>query len=559
MTQWRFYILISVLALMGIALLLRLAALQIVPEGVTPLQSAGDARSVRTVNTTAHRGMITDRNGEPLAISTPVKTFEINPKDFVGDNKASTLLPVAKLLGMNGSALVRKVEESAKRDFLYIKRHVNPDLAAEVIALGVKGLKYKTEYKRFYPAGEVAAHLVGFTDIDERGVEGMELAYNKRLTGKNGSMQVLKDRKGQVIKHIVELDKVQHGKNLPLSIDLRLQYHAHKELKSAMRRFKARSGSVVVLDVHSNEILAMVNQPSYNPNQRNSYKPSQMRNRAVTDVVEPGSTMKPLTMVAALESGKYNMRSTIDTSPGYLVVEGKTITDHSNYGVLDLAHIIQKSSQVGTSKIALSLKDGAVRNVMERVGLGEDPMTGFPGESAGRLPDYTRWHPHHTMTMAYGYGLQASPLQIASAYSVLANKGMRKHVSMIKRGQSNDGQRVISEKIVAAVGEMMLTVTEKGGTGTRARVPNYVVSGKTGTAHRVGASGYDDNSYVSAFAGFVPANNPRLVAVVIIDDPKGEEYYGGAVAAPVFSNVMRESLRLLNVTPDAPQQLAVAQ
>jgi cell division protein FtsI (penicillin-binding protein 3) len=557
MANWRFYLLGGVLLLAGLLLLGRLAQLQLLPEGVAPLQDAGDARSVRTIGTVSHRGMITDRNGEPLAISTPVKTFTVNPGKFKG--RGHDLLPVAKLLGLNGEKLLRRLQANAGREFMYIKRHVNPEEAAAVIALGVKGLEHRTEYKRYYPAGEVAAHVVGFTDIDGRCVEGMEMTYNKWLTGKHGKMQVLKDRKGQVIKHLEEFESVQHGKNLPLSIDLRLQYHAYKELKAAMKRFKASSGSVVVLDIESNEVLAMVNQPSYNPNQRNRYKPSQMRNRAVTDLVEPGSTVKPLTMVAALESGKYSPRSTIDTSPGYLVVEGKTVTDHSNYRVLDLAHIIQKSSQVGTSKIALSLKDGAVREVLERVGFGEDPMTGFPGESAGTLPDYTRWHPHHTMTMAYGYGLSATPLQIASVYSVLANQGVRKHVSLIKRAEHESGRRVIDESIARKVNRMMLSVTEEGGTGTKARIPNYIVSGKTGTAHRVGSQGYDENAYVSAFAGFVPAENPRLVAVVIIDDPKGEEYYGGAVAAPVFANVMRESLRLMNVAPDDPQQLAVLQ
>ena len=547
----------ALLLSLALALVVRLLWLQVMPvdRGYEYLQDAGDARSVRTVKTNAYRGMITDRNGRPLAVSTPVESIWVNPQQFDLDKDIS---PLAVLLGISEDRLRQKIEKNAKKEFIYLKRQISPEAAQKAMALGYLGVDSITEYKRFYPEAEVTAHLLGFTDRDERGVEGLELAYDRWLKGENGSQKVLKDRKGRTIQHISSVSDVKHGKDLQLSIDLRLQYVAYRQLKSAMKTFKARSGSVVVLDVQSNEVLAMVNQPSYNPNYRVTLSPSAMRNRAMTDMVEPGSTIKPLSVVAALESGLYRPNSVVDTSPGYINVEGKLLADHANYGKLDLAGVLKKSSQVGISKIALSLEDGAVRNVLQRVGLGETPATGFPGESAGLLPDYTRWHPLHTVTMAYGYGVAVTPLQLAQAYSVLANHGIRKDTSLIKRDVKAEGRRVIDEKIATQVATMMTQATQQGGTATRAVIDQYTVSGKTGTSHRLGAKGYEESSYISVFAGFVPADNPRLVAAVVIDDPQGEAYYGGEVAAPIFSDVVGESLRLLNIRPESTR-LAGAQ
>lgn len=532
------------------ALVVRLLTLQVFDgdKGAAFLQSAGNDRSIRTVVSSSHRGMITDRNGKPLAVSTPVVSIWLNPEELLPQRELWQQLAAAA--GLTEDELEGKLQANASKEFIYLRRHLPPVKAQKILDLGIAGVYSRGEYKRFYPAGEVTAHLLGFTDIDERGVEGLELAYNQWLSGKSGAKRILQDRYGKVIKHLEQVEEASNGKDMALSIDIRLQYHAYRELKRAIRRFGAKSGSVVVLDVVSGEVLAMVNQPSYNPNQRLLLKPSAMRNRAMTDVLEPGSTIKPLTMIAALESGQYSPDSTIDTRPGYIDVAGKRLEDRSNNGVIDLTTILQKSSQVGTSKIALSLNEGAVRDVLSRVGLGDSPATGFPGESSGSLPDYMQWHPLHTVTMAYGYGLSVTPLQLAQAYSVLANGGVKKEISLLRQDTAATGERVIDAAVTAKVDAMLQAVTGEGGTATRARVANYKVAGKTGTLHKVGASGYDENRYISVFAGYAPATSPRLVVAVVIDDPSGKVYFGGQVAAPLFSAVMSESLRLLNVSPD---------
>ncbi len=551
--DWRFALVAGLLLCLAGALVVRLLTLQVFDgaKGAEFLQNAGDDRSIRTVVSSSHRGMITDRDGKPLAISTPVVSIWLNPKELL--QQRDRWPHIAAAAGVEVASLARKLEANASKEFIYLRRHLPPSKAHKILDLGIVGVYGRDEYKRFYPAGEVTAHLLGFTDIDEHGVEGLELSYNGWLSGKSGAKRILQDRYGNVIQHLESVAEASDGKDIALSIDMRLQYHAYRELKHTIKRFKAKAGSIVVLDTRSGEVLAMVNQPSYNPNQRLHLTPSAMRNRAMTDVLEPGSTIKPLTMVAALESGKYTPDSTIDTRPGYIDIAGKRLADHSNNGVIDLTTILQKSSQVGTSKIALTLKDGAVREVLSRVGVGVPPATGFPGESAGILPDYMQWHPLHTVTMAYGYGLSVSPLQLAQTYNVLANHGVKKEITLLRRQTETPSQRVIDATIADQVGAMLQAVTGEGGTARRARVPNYTVAGKTGTSHKVGSAGYEDSRYISLFAGYAPASNPRLVVVIAIDDPAGDLYFGGQVAAPLFSKVMGESLRLLNVPPDALQ------
>ncbi len=552
-SDWRFALVAGLLLCLAGALVVRLLTLQVFDgaKGAAFLQNAGNDRSIRTVVSSSHRGMITDRHGKPLAISTPVVSVWLNPRELM--QQRDQWPRIAAAAGIAEASLAKKLEANARKEFIYLRRQLPPSKAQKILDLGIVGVYPRDEYKRFYPAGEVTAHLLGFTDIDERGVEGLELAYNGWLSGKSGAKRILQDRYGNVIQHLESVAEASDGKDIALSIDMRLQYHAYRELKRAIKRFKAKSGSVVMLDTLSGEVLVMVNQPSYNPNQRLHLTPSAMRNRAMTDVLEPGSTIKPLTMVAALESGQYTPSSTIDTRPGYIDIEGKRLADHSNNGVIDLTTILKKSSQVGTSKIALSLADGAVRDVLSRVGIGAPPATGFPGESAGILPDYAEWHPLHTVTMAYGYGLSLSPLQLAQTYNVLANHGVKKEITLLRRDAAAPSERVIDAAVADQVDAMLQAVTGKGGTATRAQVPNYLVAGKTGTLHKVGSAGYDDSRYIAVFAGYAPASKPRLVAAIVIDDPAGDVYFGGQVAAPLFSKIMSESLRLLNVPPDAMQ------
>lgn len=557
--RWRFVLVMAVIAALLLALVWRIAGLQVMPDearGFEFLQHQGNVRTIRSEAIPANRGVITDRNGEPLAVSTPVATLWANPKLL--PEQPAELVPLAKALGMSLPQLQQRIRRYRGKEFMYLARRMAPIEAEAIIALKVPGVFQRREYKRYYPAGEVAAQVVGVTNIDDQGQEGIELAFDEHLSGVEGAKRVLKDLKGNVIKELGLIKREKPGSDLALSIDLRLQYLAYRELKKAMKDFKASAGSVVVLDVHTGEVLAMANQPSFNPNARQSSRSGALRNRAVTDRLEPGSTVKPLTMVAALESGKFHSGTEIDTNPGFLQVGRKAIYDHSNYGVLDLAGVLAKSSQVGTSKVALALEPDHVRDVFARVGLGEAVGIGFPGEANGTLPDHRRWDDVMRTNYSFGYGLNASPLQIAQAYAVLAADGVRKPVTLFKQQELPAGEQVIEPHITAQIRDMMKGVTLKGGTGTKAAVAGYQVSGKTGTVHKVGANGYDANRYMSLFAGMVPADNPRLVTVVVIDEPSGGTYYGGAVAGPVFSGVMTESLRLLRIAPQLPDQQAVA-
>ncbi len=543
---WRLTLLFALLALVASFILFKLFSLY--GQDQAFLQSQGDARTLRTMLIPAHRGQITDRNGEPLAVSAPVATIWADPGKT--DLNHPSIGRLAQLLEMDRPELLNRLNEYKSRQFLYLRRQVSPELAQQVTALRVPGIHVDREYKRYYPAAEVTSHLVGFTNVDGEGQEGMELAYNDWLRGDPGSKLVLKDRLGRTIKHIRSVSEPNPGQKLQLSIDLRLQYLAYRELKAAVQVHQADGAAAVLLNAHTGEVLAMVNQPSYNPNDRSKLGNSALRNRAMTDVFEPGSPMKSLTVAAALMSGQYKSDTQIDVSPGYIRIKGHTIRDHRNYGILDLTGIITKSSNVGVTKLALSMHADAVRNLMTNVGLGEVPGTGFPGEQSGSLPFVSEKQVVERATMSYGYGLSVTPLQLAHAYIPFASNGMIRPVSLLKQTEPASTTRVMPEQVARQVLAMMETVTNSGGTGTRAKVPGYRIAGKTGTTHKIGAGGYIADQYVSVFAGVAPVENPELVMVVMIDNPKGKEYFGGEVAAPVFSRIAAGALRLLNVAPD---------
>ncbi|WP_203142666.1 peptidoglycan D,D-transpeptidase FtsI family protein [Marinobacter mangrovi] len=542
---WRHATVLGAFVLVMVALAARLVQLHVVDQDF--LRRQGEVRTVRTETIDAHRGMITDRHGEPLAVSTPVQTIWANPSEM--DPNDPRIAPLARMLGVSEGDLRSRLKRYASREFIYVSRKIQPGLARKAMALDIPGIYSRREYRRYYPTGEVTAHVVGFTNIDEHGQEGMELAYNDWLSGERGSKRVLKDRRGHVIKDLSLVKDAKPGRNLELSLDLRLQYLAYRELKAVVQAHHARGGTLVVLDVDTGEVLSMVNQGSYNPNDRSQLDPANLRNKAITDLFEPGSTIKPITMAAALEAGVVTPKTRIDTNPGYLRFGRYTIRDTSDHGVLDLKGIIAKSSNVGMSKIAAKMGGDPIRDMFLSVGLGQSTGIGFPGEAVGVLPAPTQWHPVEVATLSYGYGLSVNALQLAEAYMVLANGGIRYPLSLIKRDEPPQGQRVIPEHITAQVREMLQAVIEDG-TGKRAQIGFYEAGGKTGTVHLVGQHGYEDSEYKAIFAGMAPVDNPRIVCVVAVDAPKGGEYYGGEVAAPVFSRVMGDALRLLNVRPD---------
>ena len=542
----RRWFLLSLYTLCVAGLLYRVVDLQVLNKEF--LQNHGDARALRVVKIPAHRGMITDRNGESLAISTPVNSIWAVPrKVMAADAKLDQL---AKYLHMDEKELSSMLKERMGRQFVYLKRHVAPALAEQVMLLDIPGVSLQREYRRYYPAGEVTSHVLGFTNIDDSGQEGMELAYDNWLKGSPGSKRVLKDRLGRIIENIESITTPDPGNELVLSIDRRVQYLAYRELKSAVNHHKARAGTLVMLDVKTGEIIAMVGQPSYNPNNRTGLKSGHYRNRAVTDVFEPGSTLKPFTIATALESGLYNLKSTIDTHPGFFKVGDHTIRDHRDYGVIDLATVIKKSSNIGASKIALSLEPLEFWSTLTKVGFGQATGSGFPGEASGFLNPYNNWSEVEQATMSFGYGISTTALQLAQAYMPFATDGMMLPVTFLKVSEPAAASRVFSAGVARQVRAMLETVVQKGGTGYRASIEGYRVAGKTGTVHKTVAGGYSEDRYLSLFAGMAPASNPRLIAVVIIDEPKGDQYYGGLVAAPVFSKVMAGALRLLDIPPD---------
>lgn len=548
--RWRYYLVMLILASLPILLLVKIAQLQILPSqerGVDFLQHQGDSRAIRNITIPAYRGLITDRNGEPLAISTPVTAIVANPKNI----QKSDIERLSLALKISESQLQSRLQRYRNKSFMYLVQQLPNDEAEKILKLNIPGVSGQQRYKRFYPAGEVTAQLVGFTNYLDIGQEGMELAYDDWLTGEPGKKKVVLDKNRRVINDISLIQAARSGEDLRLSIDLRVQYAAYRALKKAVKKHNAKSGSVVVLDVNSGEVLAMVNQPSFNPNDRSKLRQSSVRNRAITDLMEPGSTVKPFTVLAALESGQFSAQSRIDTNPGYLKVDYKTFVDPSNYGELNLAEVLTKSSQVGTTKVALALDPDSTRDLFQRVGFGEVMGTGFPGETLGSLPAYRKWHPVTQATFAFGYGLSVSSLQLARAYAVLANDGLRKEISMVALDSEPEGLRVINAATTKEVRHMLRAASSHKGTGRRAMIDGYSVGGKTGTLHKVKVDGgYDDNRYMSVFAGLSPISSPRLATVVVIDEPRQGDYFGGLVAAPVFSEITGNALRLMQVTPD---------
>jgi cell division protein FtsI (penicillin-binding protein 3) len=534
-------------ALVTAGLVARAVHLQVLDKEF--LNEQADTRHLRTEKISAHRGTITDRNGEPLAISTPVDSIWVNPRQFAP--AVDSIPKLADTLGVDSQMLMRRVTRSMEKEFLYLKRHLSPEQAEEVLALELPGINAQREYRRYYPASEVAGHLVGFTNIDDEGQEGLELAFNHWLAGESGAKRVLKDRLGRSIENVASIQPPHHGKDLRTSIDLRLQYLAYRTLKSAIRTHNARSGSIVVLDVHTGEVLAMVNQPTYNPNDRSQLAAERYRNRAITDIFEPGSSLKPLVVAAALESGQYRPSSIIDTAPGFIVVGPKKIEDTRNLGRVSLTTILARSSNVGITKLAMNLQPDQLWETMTQFGLGELTTSGFPGESAGMLTHFSNWRPISQATLAYGYGISVTPLQLAQAYSAIGNGGRLRPISLVALDAPPESDQVLSADTANAVRRMLEEVVRPGGTGTKAAVDGYRIAGKTGTAWKFATGGYSEDKYISIFAGMAPASDPRLATVVVIDEPGGELYYGSDVAAPVFADVMSESLRLLAVPPDA--------
>ncbi|MGD8695683.1 MAG: penicillin-binding transpeptidase domain-containing protein [Gammaproteobacteria bacterium] len=531
----------------GAAILARAVQLQLLDQEFLARQ--GDARHLRVASIAAHRGMITDRNGEPLAVSTPVDSLWANPDELLSETERMPEL--AEALGWSRDRLLELVTRNSDREFVYLVRHMPPHRAAQVLALDIPGVYSRREYRRYYPAGEVTGHVVGFTNVDDQGLEGLELAYDPWLAGKPGAKRVLRDRLGRTIEDVESIQAPSPGRDLRTSLDLRLQYMAYRALKKAVTRHAAKGGAVVVLDVGTGEVLAMANQPGFNPNDRRRYDVSRFRNQAATDIFEPGSTIKPFVVAAALESRKYRADSVLDTSPGYIVVGAKTIEDKHNLGRISLTTVLTKSSNVGASRIALSLEPAQLWSVLDAFGIGQLTASGFPGESAGLLTHFERWREIGQATLAYGYGLSVTPLQLAKAFAILGSDGLSRPVTLVATdGVPEAETRVISAQTAHDVIGMLETVVAPGGTATRAAVPGYRIAGKTGTARKATAGGYSEKLYTAVFGGLAPASRPRLAAVVVIHEPSDGAYYGGEVAAPVFAEVVAGSLRILGIPPD---------
>ena len=519
------------------------------------LQAKGEARYGRVIEMPASRGPVKDRNGQPLAISTPVESIWATPDelDEVDDAKVRAL---AKALAMDPAEIRQKIARK-DRQFVYLKRQISPDQAAKVMGLGIPGVFQQREFRRYYPAGEVMAHVVGFTGIEDNGQEGIELAAEERLAGVPGSRKVIKDRKGRIVEDVEALRAPRDGEEVTLAIDQRLQFLAHRELKTAVEQHRARGGSMVILDAKTGEILALVNQPDYNPNNRAAVTGRQTRNRSVTDLFEPGSTMKPFTVAAALDAGVVKPTTVIKTAPGTMTIGSWTITDSHPSTALTVAQVIQKSSNVGSAKIMLSMPAERMGTLYRELGFGLAPQTGFPGEAKGTLRPWAKWRPIEQATMSYGHGISVSLLQIARAYTVFTNEGQLLPLSLLKRDSQPIGKRLITKTTAQEVTRMMEMAVMPGGTAPRAQVPGYRVAGKTGTAHKAEQGGYAEHKYISSFVGFGPVTDPRFIVAVMLDEPQGAKYYGGEVGAPVFASVMGAALRMMSVAPDAPGTLNV--
>jgi cell division protein FtsI (penicillin-binding protein 3) len=538
----RFILACFMLAMCG--LIWRAVDLQVLNNSF--LQHRGDAVHLSNIKISAYRGQILDRDGHALAISAPVSSVWVNPQEFDANGQVKKL---ASMLELEQKALAKKTDKASGRRFVYLRRHMDPQLAEQIEELGVVGVYAQKEYRRFYPDGEVAAHVVGFTNVDDEGQEGLELAYESRLKGVPGVEQVLRDGKRRMVKHVESVREPVPGKDIKLSIDRRLQYLAYRELKAAVTQQKAKSGSLILMNPQTGEILAAANQPAFNPNERSKLTANRVRNRAFVDVFEPGSIMKPFTVAAGMMSGLFDASTIIDTTPGYMKVGRSQVRDHRNYGKVDLAMLLLKSSNVGSSKIALSIPPEGMWGLLDKLGFGAKTGIGFPGEAKGRLVSFERWRPIERATLSFGYGLSSSVLQVAQAYSVLANNGVLMPATLLSDSVS-EAETVIPVEVSKSIRHMLQGVVSKAGTAPRAQVQGYTVAGKTGTVKKAVAGGYSDDKYLGLFAGMAPANNPKLVMVVMIDEPSAGDYYGGLVAAPTFSRVMAGALRLMNIAPD---------
>jgi cell division protein FtsI (penicillin-binding protein 3) len=542
LSNWRFHFVQIVLLALLAVVVWRVISLQVLDKQFLIDQGTSRWQRVEVIN--APRGMLTDRHGEPVAVSTPVVSVWADPREL----SEADLTRLATASGVREQTLSARRQQH--RAFMYVTRHLAPADASAILALGIPGVYGLTEYKRFYPAGEVASHIVGFTDVDDRGQEGIELAYDQQLQSRAGKKEVIRDLIGRSVRDVGELEAPRAGRDLRLTLDLRLQYLAYRELKKAVTQMGALGGSVVILDVHTGDVLAMVNQPGFNPNNRATMVPAAMRNRAMTDQFEPGSVMKPISMAVALQSPEFEPSTVIDTSPGFMRLGTYTIRDFRNYGELDLTGIITKSSNVGMSKVALQLDGQDLWDTLYALGFGQTTGIGYPGEASGRLPNQVTWRPVEQATMAYGYGMAVTPLQLAQAYATVANGGRKVNARILMDAPVEAGQQVIAEPITRQVLAMMETVVQPSGTGTAAALDWFSVAGKTGTVHKVGGEGYLDDKYISTFVGIAPVQNPEVVTVVMINEPPSDAYYGGLVAAPVFNGIMRQGLPLLGIQPD---------
>ena len=545
---------IVVLVGLGVVLAARAVQLQVFDQPF--LAKQGDMRYTRVAKIPAHRGDIVDRFDEPLAVSSPVDTVYVNPQELA--QSPDEIPRLAKAVKRDPQWLAQRVTSNLDRQFLYVARHMDPAEAARVRGLGIPGVYLMREYRRYFPSGEVTGHVLGFTNLDEAGQEGLELAYDQSLAGIHGRKRVIQDGRGRIIENVESIAAPRPGEKLQLSIDLRIQYLAYRELKAAIRRHRARAGSVIVLDVQTGEVLAMVNQPSFNPNDRAQYEVARYRNRAVTDIIEPGSSIKPFVLAAALESGRYRTDTIIDTEPGSMRIGARTIQDKRNLGAANLSVILARSSNVGMAKIALSLEREQLHRVLRDFGFGAVTASGFPGESAGLLSSHAQWRPIGVATLSYGYGMSSTPLQLAQAYATVGALGVRRPVTFRKVDGPVPGERVLSEKVSRDLVSLLEGVITPDGTGLKANVPGYRVAGKTGTAWKAAAGGYSQDKYLAVFAGVAPATRPRLATLVLIDEPGGTQFYGGDVAAPVFSSVMSGALRLMGVAPDDLSRVAPA-
>ncbi len=554
------YILISISLLIVVSgLVWRVVSLQVFEQDF--LRFEGERRTIRVTGTPAYRGIITDRNGEPLAISTPVDSVWMNPKEF--DLEHPQLLALAAVLDVSPEQLIDKAQGNANREFVYLQRQVTPVVAEQIRSLEIPGIHLKSEYRRYYPAGEVTAHVVGFTNIDERGKEGLEFAFDSWLRGIGGSKRVIRDRRGREVQILQGLQEMRGGQDVTLSLEQRLQYLAYRELKTAVASHNAIAGSAVVLDVETGEVLAMVNQPSFNPNLRIKLRDGRYRNRAVTDMFEPGSVMKTFSVLSALQHDLVTPTTLVDTSPGWMTVDGNIVREDKskNFGLINVASILQKSSNVGISKLTLSQPAEYLWDTYTRLGFGISTGSGFPGESAGTLIKPPKRGSFVLVTQAFGYGLSVTPLQLAQAYAILGAGGVKRPVTFLKQTEVSEGEQVIEPMVARQMMDMLARVVEQG-SGAKAKVMGYYTAGKTGTARKVApGGGYQKDRHVAVFAGLAPASHPRFAIVVMIDDPQGELYYGSQIAAPVFSKIAAGALRLFNIPPDMieAQNLRVAQ